>query len=62
MAQKTVLASYIDTAGSKANLDNACKRLLANKIILAWIMKCTMKEYQNVSVPEIAGKFIEDNN
>lgn len=23
MAQKTVLASYIDTAGSKANLDNA---------------------------------------
>lgn len=61
MAQKTVLASYIDTAGSKANLDNACKRLLANKIILAWIMKCTMKEYQNYSVQEIAGKFIEED-
>ena len=59
MVQKTMLANYIDTANTKANLDTACKQLLANKIILAWIMKYTMKEYQNYSVQEIAENYIE---
>lgn len=54
-----MLANYIDTANTKANLDTACKQLLANKIILAWIMKYTMKEYQNYSVQEIAENYIE---
>lgn len=45
MAQKTMLAERIDTAGANAGLDAACKRVVANKLVLAWIMKHTMREY-----------------
>ena len=37
----------------------ACKRLLANKIILAWIMKHSMEEYGECSIEDIAEKYIE---
>lgn len=39
MKTESTLAKMISTAGEKAAYDRACKRLLANKIILAWIMK-----------------------
>ena len=43
----------------RANYDAACKRLLANKIILAWIMKSCLEEFQDFTVDEIADKYIE---
>ena len=39
--------------------DNACKHLLANKIILAWIMKSCLEEYRGSEISEIASKYIE---
>lgn len=45
MKAESTLAKMISTAGEKAAYDRACKRLLANKIILAWIMKSCLEEY-----------------
>ena len=53
------LAKNITAAGEKAAYDAACKRLLANKIILAWIMKSCLEEYKTHSIHEIAEKYIE---
>ena len=39
--------------------DEACKQVLANKIILAWILKACVREYNDYSVEEIADKYIE---
>ena len=38
--------------------DAACKQILSEKIILAWIMKNTMKEYKDFSIKDIANKYI----
>lgn len=59
MKTKNLLSENITAAGSKADYDASCKRLLANKIILAWIMKSCIKEYSNYEVEEIAAKYIE---
>jgi len=58
MQQKTTLATSIDNTEQKAKYDDACKRLLAEKIILAWIMKHTMEEYVDYRVKEIVEQFI----
>ncbi len=58
MEQKTTLAQSIDIVQQKARYDEACKKVLAEKIILAWIMKHTMKEYADYDVREIVEKFI----
>ena len=39
MKKESNLAKMLSTAGEKAAYDHACKKLLANKEILAWIMK-----------------------
>ena len=49
----------LSTAGEKAAYDNACKKLLSNKIILAWIMKSCLQEYRECAIQEIAEKYIE---
>lgn len=59
MEVENVLAKNITAAGDKAALDAACKRLLANKVILAWIMKSCMDEYRDYPIDEIAEKYIE---
>ncbi len=59
MTQNTLLAEHINTAHTKAKLDEACKKLLAHKIILAWIMQQTLNEFKDYSVQEIAEKYIE---
>lgn len=59
MRAESTLAKMISTAGEKAAYDNACKRLLANKIILAWIMKSCLEEYRDYGISEIASKYIE---
>lgn len=58
MEQKTTLSQSIDIVEQKAQYDEACKKVLAEKIILAWIMKHTMKEYADYDVREIVEKFI----
>lgn len=62
MEQSTQLSRYIDTANLKKELDASCKRLLANKIILAWILKHTVPEYGNYAVRNIVKNFIQDNS
>ena len=59
MEVENILAKNIDAAGDKAAYDAACKRLLANKIILAWIMKSCLEEYRESDVNDIAEKYIE---
>ena len=59
MKTQTVLSKVISTAGQKAAYDNVCKKILANKIILAWIMKSCLSEYRDCSIDEIAGQYIE---
>lgn len=58
MKQKTTLSQSIDSAEQKAQYDAACKKVLAEKIILAWIMKHTMKEYADYEVKEIVETYI----
>ena len=58
MKQKTTLAQSIDLTAQKVQYDAACKKVLAEKIILAWIMKHTMKEYAECEVWEIMERFI----
>ena len=53
------LSKMLSTAGEKAAYDNACKKLLSNKIILAWIMKSCLQEYRECTIQEIAEKYIE---
>ena len=49
MQMETILARNIEAAEGKAAYDHAVKRLLANKMILAWIMKSCIEEYRNIS-------------
>lgn len=51
-------AGGIDTTEQKAQYDAACKKLLAEKIILAWIMKYTMKEFADYDVRGIVEYYI----
>ena len=59
MEIENTLAQNISVAGENAFYDEACKRLLANKIILAWIMKSCLEEYREIDVNEIAESYIE---
>ncbi len=59
MRMETMLAENINIVGEKARYDAACKKLLANKVILAWIMKTCIEEYKEFSIKEIAERFIE---
>ena len=56
---ETTVAESIRIVDEKAAYDAACKRVLAEKIILAWIMKHCLIEFRDCEVSEIAEKFIE---
>lgn len=56
---ENTLARNLDFAADKTSYDAACKRLLANKEILAWIMKSCIEEYRECSVKDIAEYYIE---
>ena len=47
MEQRTTLAQSIDIVQQKAQYDEACKKVLAEKIILAWICMNPPKERSN---------------
>ena len=59
MKTENMLARNITCAGIRASYDASCKRLLANRMILAWIMKSCLEEYRDAAVEEIAEKYIE---
>ena len=58
MELETTLSQTIRTAGSNADYDAACKRLLSEKIILAWIMRNCLEEYRECSISEIMEKVL----
>lgn len=60
MNTEKTIAKNIRIADYKAGYDAACKRLLSERIILAWIMKNCLKEYRDCDVKEIAEQYIED--
>ena len=59
MEVNTPIAEDIQATDQNAQYDSACKRLLSEKIILAWIMKSCLEEYRDCDVKEIAEKYIE---
>lgn len=59
MEIETTLAKNMRIADDKAKYDEACKRLLSEKMILAWIMQSCLEEYKDYEVKEIAEKYIE---
>ena len=59
MEQETTISESIDAVAEKVRYDAACKRVLAEKIILAWIMKESLDEYRDCDVNEIAARYIE---
>ncbi len=59
MDTNTTLGPGLDAAGLGAQYDAACKRLLSEKSILAWILKECVAEYHDVPVEEIEHKYIE---
>ena len=54
MNQESMLAETLQISEENARCDAACKRILSEKMILAWIMKSCLKEYRNFDVKEIA--------
>ena len=59
MEQNTSIADSIDSADQKARYDAACRSLLSEKMILAWIMKSCLAEFRDCEVNEIAERYIE---
>ena len=59
MDRETSLGQSIRVLDDRAKLDAACKRLLSEKVLLAWIVKSCLEEYKDCSVEEIAERYIE---
>ena len=55
----TILARDLELQKCTEKMDSMCKKILSNKIILAWIMKSVVKEYAGCGVAEIASELIE---
>lgn len=59
MGRQTSIADSIDTVNRNAQYDEACKRLLANRELLSWILKEVTEEYQDCDVKTIAERYID---
>lgn len=55
----TLLDSTLRNMDELAAYDALCKKVLSEKIVLAWIMKTAVAEFQNCEIAEIAEKYIE---
>lgn len=53
ITQPTILTNAICTAGIKAQYDANVKNILANKQILAYILKYTTEEFEEYEIPDI---------
>lgn len=58
MDKRTYITRIIHAAGEKAQYDKEVKQIFRNKTILAWILKYTTKEFQELPI-EIIGECIE---
>lgn len=71
MEKQTRIANVIDSVNTEARYDNKAKALLANKAILAWILKCCVKEFEPFDLaiieeciegaPDVATKAVHRN-
>ncbi len=59
MDAETTVARSMTLAENKAQYDAACKKLLSEKIILAWMMRDCVEEFRGMPAEEIAEKYIE---
>ena len=59
MEERTSLANKILTAEDRIRCDTACKRILAEKSILAMILQHSVPAFAAVPISEIAAKYIE---
>ena len=59
MEQETMAAQAIETVGTDPRYDESVKRLLANKSILAVILKECVPEFKHCTTREIAEQYIE---
>ncbi len=57
--EETTLAEALTITDKQAYYDAACKRLLAEKSILALILKACIPAYKEISLEEIAQRYIE---
>lgn len=58
MDEETTVAQGLRVTDESAGYDDACKRILSEKAILARIMKACLEEYKDCNVDDIAGKYI----
>lgn len=59
MERETTIAQGLRVTDESAGYDEACKRVLSEKAILARIMKSCLEEYKDCDPNEIADKYIE---
>lgn len=59
MKTQTTMASDLDTWQEERKLDEACCRLVANKVILARLLQEVIQEYHDCSVAELEQKYLE---
>lgn len=50
MRVQAPIANTIDITDSMIQYDSACKKLLAHKVILAWILKSVVSEFRTLSI------------
>lgn len=53
MKEETYLSNVISAADGKAQYDAGARAILADKRVLAWIMKCTTEEFAEYSIEQI---------
>lgn len=59
MQKKNILAETIDAAAERAKYDECAKKLIAQKVILAWILKGCTEEFSSYSIEYIMDECIE---
>ena len=60
MEMESTVSKDLSEDEAKAQYDKYCKKVLSEKIFLAWIMKECLEEYKDVTREEIAAKYIEN--
>ena len=50
---KNELAISVSLADGKSQYDAQCKKVLANRVILAWILRYTVEEFQEKDIAHV---------
>ena len=59
MKTQTTMAQDLDTWQEERKLDEACCRLVANKVILARLLQAVLQEYSDCSVSDLEQRYLE---